>query len=155
MVAAYLLRAALATALIFTSGNIAAVYVIAFGLSVGAVLFNPAANSTLPTLVTDRELVAANSGIWTPAVLSQIALAPLAGILYAALGPGPAFGINAASFLISAGTLAGLRLPTTPGSTKRAGFFTDRPGRSETCSSSSPASRYEAGVSRARAARNP
>jgi predicted MFS family arabinose efflux permease len=47
------------------------------------------------------------------------------GILYAALGPGPAFGINAASFLVSAGALAGPRLPTTPGSTRRAGFFTD------------------------------
>jgi MFS family permease len=125
MVAADLLRAVLATVLIFASGNITAVYVIAFGLSVGAVVFNPAANSTLPTLVTDRELVAANSGIWTAAVLSQIALAPLAGILYAALGPGPAFGINAASFLVSADALVGLRLPTTPGSTRRAGFITD------------------------------
>jgi len=63
MVAADLLRAVLATALIVTSGNVVAVYVIAFALSIGTVLFNPAANSTLPTLVTDRELVAANSGI--------------------------------------------------------------------------------------------
>jgi MFS family permease len=125
MVAADLLRAVLATALIFTSGNVAAVYVIAFALSIGTVLFKPAANSTLPTLVTDRELVAANSGIWTAAVLSQIALAPLAGVLYAALGPGPAFGINAVSFLTSAAALAGLRLPTATGSTRQPGFFTD------------------------------
>lgn len=125
MVAADLLRAVLATALIFTSGSIAAVYVIAFALSVGAVVFNPATNSTLPTLAADRELIAANSGIWTAAVLSQIALAPLAGILYAALGPGPAFGINAASFLVSAATLAGLRLPTAPAPTRRRGFFAD------------------------------
>jgi MFS family permease len=125
MVAADLLRAVLAAALIFASGNVVAVYVIAFALSIGTVLFNPAANSTLPTLVSDRELVAANSGIWTAAVLSQIALAPLAGVLYAALGPGPAFGINAVSFLVSAAALAGLRLPTAPGSTRRSGFFTD------------------------------
>jgi MFS family permease len=128
MVAADLLRAVLALALVFGAGNVAAVYALAFGLSVGAVLFNPAANSTLPALVKDRELVAANSGIWTAAVLSQIALAPLAGILYAALGAGPAFAINAASFLISAAVLAGLRLPAAPSATRRRGFFADAAG---------------------------
>ncbi len=111
MVAADLFRAVLAAALILFGENVVAVYAIAFGLSVGAVLFNPAANSALPNLVAAEELVAANSGIWTAAVLSQIAMAPIAGILYATLGAGPAFGINAASFLISAAILAGLRLP--------------------------------------------
>ncbi|WP_219415788.1 MFS transporter [Pseudonocardia nigra] len=125
MVAADLLRAVLAATLIVAGDEVIAVYAIAFGLSVGAVLFNPAVNSTLPTLVADRELVAANSGIWTAAVLSQIALAPLAGVVYAALGPGPAFGINAASFLVSAAALAGLRLPAAPAPTRRAGFFAD------------------------------
>lgn len=75
MVGADLLRGLLAASLVFVDDNVAAVYVAAFGLSMGAVLFNPAANSTLPALVADRELVAANSGIWTAAVLSQIALA--------------------------------------------------------------------------------
>ena len=123
MVAADLLRAALATSLILVGGNVAAVYAIAFGLSAGAVLFNPATNSALPALVTDHELVAANSGIWTAAVLSQIALAPVAGVLYDTLGAGPAFGINAVSFLVSAAVLAGLRLPVAPASTGRPGFF--------------------------------
>jgi len=125
MIAADLLRAALATALIFLGGNVVAVFAIAFGLSVEAVLFNPAASSVLPALVTDRELVAANSGIWTAAVLSQIAFAPVAGILYATLGAGPAFGINAASFLVSAAVLTGLRLPAAPASTQHHGFFAD------------------------------
>lgn len=125
MVAADVWRALLAASLIFLGDNVVAVYLIAFGLSVGAVLFNPAANSTLPTLVKKDELVAANSGIWTAAVLSQIALAPLAGVLYAALGARPAFGINAVSFLVSAGLLAGLRLPAAPRSTDRRGFFAD------------------------------
>jgi MFS family permease len=125
MVAADLLRAGLATSLIFVSDNVVAVYAIAFGLSVGAVLFNPAANSALPTLVDDDQLVAANSGIWTAAVLSQIVLAPVAGILYTTVGAGPAFGINAVSFLVSAAVLAGLRLPTAPGTTERRGFFAD------------------------------
>jgi len=125
MIGADLLRAVLATTLVFVGDSVTAVYAIAFGLSVGAVLFDPAANSTLPTLVKDKELVAANSGIWTAAVLSQIALAPLAGLLYTALGPSPAFGINAASFLISAAILTRLRLPATPASTDPHGFFAD------------------------------
>ncbi|MGI8625278.1 MAG: MFS transporter [Geodermatophilaceae bacterium] len=125
MVVADLLRAVLAITLLFLAENIAAVYVIAFGLSVGAVLFNPAANSTLPALVNDDELIAANSGIWTAAVLAQIALAPAAGLLYAALGAGPAFGVNAASFLISAAVLTRLRIPTHPAPTARRGWFAD------------------------------
>lgn len=123
MICADLLRAVLATVLVFVGDNVAAIYVIAFVLSMGGVLFDPAANSVLPTLVEDNELVAANSGIWTSAVLSQIALAPLAGLLYTALGPSPAFGINAASFLISAVVLTRLRLPAIPASTSRHGFF--------------------------------
>ncbi|WP_308284419.1 MFS transporter [Pseudonocardia oceani] len=125
MVGSDLFRAVLAIALVFLAGNLAAIYVIAFGLSTGAVLFNPAANSALPALVGDDELIAANSGIWTAAVLSQIALAPVAGITYAALGPGPAFGINAASFLASAAVLTRLRLPTSPAPTARGGWLAD------------------------------
>lgn len=125
MIAADLWRAGLAAALILLGNNITAVYVVAFGLSLGAVLFSPAANSALPTLVKDAELVAANSGIWTAAVLAQIALAPLAGILYTAFGAGPAFGINAASFAVSAALLTGLRLPTQPRPSQRRGFRAD------------------------------
>jgi MFS family permease len=125
MVVADLWRAVLAGSLIIVGSHVAAVYAIAFGLAVGAVFFTPAANSALPALVREKELVAANSGIWTAAVLSQIALAPTAGVLYAAVGAGAAFGINAASFLLSAGVLAGLRLPSPVGSTQRRGFFAD------------------------------
>lgn len=125
MVAADVWRAALAVALIFLGDHVTAVYAIAFGLSVGGVAFNPAANSALPALVRDDELVAANGGIWTAAVLSQIALAPVAGVVYATVGAGPAFGINAASFVVSAVLLAGLRLPAAVASTERRGFFAD------------------------------
>jgi len=125
MVGADLLRAVLAIVLALSVNNVVAVYVIAFGLSTGAVLFNPAANSVLPTLVEDRELVAANSGIWTAAVLAQIALAPLAGFVYVGLGAAPAFAINAGSFVISAVVLAGLRLPAPPAATTREGWLRD------------------------------
>ncbi len=125
MIAADLWRAVLAAALMLAGQHLIAVYAVAVGLSAGAVLFNPAASSALPALVKDNELVAANRGIWTAAVLSQIVLAPIAGILYAGFGAGPAFAINAASFLFSAALLAGLRLPAPYPPTKRRGFFAD------------------------------
>jgi hypothetical protein len=90
------------------------VYAVAFGLAAGSVVFNPAAASVLPSVVADEELVAANSGLWSAAVISQIALAPLAGTLVAAWGVAPAFWVNAASFAVSAVALAGLRLPRPP-----------------------------------------
>ena len=95
------------------------VYAVAFGMSVGAVFFNPAASSVLPALVKKDALVAANSGIWTAAVLSQIVLAPLAGLLVVSLGYGPAFAINASSYAISALVLRGLRVPGHPEKVQR------------------------------------
>ena len=108
MVAADLWRAALAAVLPLIDHHLAAVYAIAFGLSAGAVFFNPASASVLPAIVSEQELVAANSGLWSAAVVSQIALAPLGGALVTTWGVGPAFWLNAASFAISAATLAGL-----------------------------------------------
>ena len=69
MIAADLARAVLAGVLAVWHGEVAVVYATAFGLSAGAVFFNPAAGSLLPALVNDDELVAANSGIWSAAVL--------------------------------------------------------------------------------------
>ncbi|TFV88107.1 hypothetical protein E4P40_10375 [Blastococcus sp. CT_GayMR20] len=88
---------ALATALLVLSSNVAPVYVIAFLLWAGTVVFNPATDSALPALVSERQLVAAYSGIWTAAVLSQATLAPAAGAIYALLGPAPAFALNTVS----------------------------------------------------------
>jgi hypothetical protein len=60
--------------------------------------------------VNEDELVAANSGLWSAAVISQIALAPLVGALVATVGVGPAFLVNAASFA----AFALLLMPTPP-----------------------------------------
>src|SRR5919198_4669891 len=114
MIAADLWRTALAAALPLVDQHVLAVYAVAFGLAAGGVFFNPAASSVLPSIVDDDELVAANSGLWSAAVISQIALAPLAGVLVAAVGVAPAFLGNAASFAASALLLAGLRLPGRP-----------------------------------------
>src|SRR5437867_9028660 len=86
MVAADLWRTVLAAVLPLVDHHLVAVYAIAFGLSAGAVFFNPASASVLPSIVDQHELVAANSGLWSAAVISQIALAPAGGSLVASSG---------------------------------------------------------------------
>ena len=90
-----------------------------FGTSVGTVFFNPAAGSVLPALVRPDALVAANSGIWTAAVLSQIALAPLAGLAVVTLGFPAGFALNALSYVLSALVLRGLTVPAPPARLER------------------------------------
>jgi predicted MFS family arabinose efflux permease len=114
MIAADLWRMALAGLLPLVDQHLLAVYAVAFGLAAGGVFFNPAASSVLPSIVDEEELVAANSGLWSAAVISQIALAPLAGALVAAVGVALAFLVNAASFAVSALLLIGLQLPGQP-----------------------------------------
>ncbi len=111
MIAADLGRAVIAGFLVFKPDQLWALYSAAFGLSALTVFFNPAASSLLPSLVDDDELVAANSAVWSAAVLSQIVLAPLAGAVVVALGAGTAFGINSVTFLLSAMALGGLVVP--------------------------------------------
>ncbi|MDP9402196.1 MAG: MFS transporter [Actinomycetota bacterium] len=103
-------RAAIALALVVGQNELVVVYAAAFGLSALSVFFNPAAASILPALVDEEDLVGANSAVWSAAVVSQIALAPAAGALVAFAGAGPAFALNAATFVVSALLLTGLRV---------------------------------------------
>ncbi len=112
MIAADIGRAMVALGLVAFHDRLAFVYAAAFMLSAFSVFFNPAASSVLPDLVSTDEIVAANSAIWSAAVMSQIALAPVAGALIAIAGPGPAFTINAVTFLVSAALLARLPIAT-------------------------------------------
>lgn len=114
MLAADAGRLLLAAGLAVWHSDLATVYAVAFGLSAGAVFFNPAAGSLLPTLVPAEDLVAANSGIWSTAVLVQVLLAPAAGLLAATAGYGWAFAANAVSFGLSAVLLRGLGNRQTP-----------------------------------------
>lgn len=125
MIAADLVRMALAAILPLVDMHVGAVYAIAFALSGATVFFNPAANSLLPALVSERELVTANSGIWTTAIVAQIALAPLAGTLAAVAGYAAAFWVNAASFATSAVLLTGLAVPVHRASTISQGWLRD------------------------------
>jgi MFS family permease len=114
MVAADVFRAALAVLLAVWSDNVAVAYGVAFGLSVGAIAFNPAASSVTPEVVEGDELVDANTALWTVAVAAQVLLAPLAGVLVATAGPSIAFGVNAASYVLSAALLVRLAAGRDP-----------------------------------------
>lgn len=107
-------RAVLALILALWHGSTVMAFAVAFGLSTGAVVFNPAASSLVPEVVGEDEVVTANAALWTVAVTAQIVLAPLAGLLVAAAGVGPAFTANAASFVVSALFLARLKAGRTP-----------------------------------------
>lgn len=111
MIGADLVRVVLAAVLAVWHDSPAIAYAVAFGLSAGQVFFGPAAQSVLPSVVRDEELVDANSGIWTAAVTAQIAVAPVAALLAVEVGFGPAFTVNALSFALSAVVLRGLREP--------------------------------------------
>lgn len=126
MIVADVWRAALMGLLPLVDSNVYAVYAVAFGLSVGSVFFNPAAGSLIPALVSERQLVAANSGIWTAAVLAQIVLAPAAGGLVAVVGPTVAFAVNAVTYAASALVLVGLRVPAPAASTSAAASWGER-----------------------------
>jgi len=114
MVAADRAEVVLAGTLALWHDHLVAAYAVAFGLSAGQVFFSPAAQSLLPSVVRDDELVAANSGIWTAAVTIQIAVAPVAALLAVNVGFGPAFAVNAMSFALSAVVLRGLRESERP-----------------------------------------
>lgn len=125
MVSADLARAAAVTVLALGHDHVAVVYAVAFLTSVGAVFFNPASGSLLPALVREDELVAANSGIWVTAVLSQVALAPLAGFVVTTAGFGAAFAVNAASYVVSALLLRRLPVPAPPAAVPRRRLFSE------------------------------
>ncbi len=122
MVGADVFRAAVALALVTSADSVATAYAVAFGLSAGAVLFNPAAGSLLPEVVADDEVVDANSAMWTAAVTVQIALAPAAGFIIAAFGVEIAFLVNAATFIVSAVLLLGLQVGRAPADTTGRGW---------------------------------
>ena len=86
MIVADLVRAVLVFVLVVSHTSTVTAFAVAFGLSTGSLLFNPAAASLVPDVVVDDDLVTANSALWTTAVASQIALAPLAVAVIAAFG---------------------------------------------------------------------
>jgi predicted MFS family arabinose efflux permease len=77
-----------------------------------AALFNPASTGLVPSIVTSGRLQQANALRGLAISIGNIGGPATSGILVAAASPGWAIAADAATFAISAITLAGLRLPT-------------------------------------------
>ncbi len=127
MIAADLLRAALALALLLVNDPrdlpwLWATVALMQGL---AALFNPARGAALPALVPAAELPAANALVGLSGELAFFVGPALGGLVVARWGVGAAFALNAASFLVSAALLARLRLAEPP----RAGVARGAVGR--------------------------
>lgn len=128
MIIADLARAVLVTCLVINHSSVGVAYAVAFGLSVASLVFNPAASSLVPDVVDDDDIVNANTALWTVAVAAQVVLAPLAGVIIAAAGVGPAFAVNAASYVGSALLLTRLDAGKRPASTVIRGWASVRQG---------------------------
>lgn len=109
-----LFRAALALTLVWPQGVWHA-YVVAAGLSIGTVFFNPTHSAVIPAVTTVEQRLAANSVSWSTGRLVQILAAAAAGGAIALVGTGPAFALNAVSFALSAALIATIRIPPHAG----------------------------------------
>lgn len=114
LIGADLLRALLALSLVWPQGAWHA-YLVAAGLAAGTTFFNPAVQTVIPALTSENQRLAANSVAWSTAQLVQIIAAALAGGVIAVLGTGPAFAVNAVTFLVSALLIGLLHIPAHAG----------------------------------------
>ena len=109
-----LFRAALVLTLLWPQGVWHA-YVVAAGLAAGNTFFNPTVQAAIPALTTEQQRLAANSVAWSTGRLVQILASATVGGLIAFLGTGPAFVLNAATFVASALLIAALSIPVHAG----------------------------------------
>src|SRR5216683_1834902 len=126
LVVADVVRAALVLALLLTT-QLWQIYAIIVLLTTVGVFFNPAVNATLPTLLDEKDLLAANSVSWSTGQFVQIIGSALAAGIIGVLGAPAAFAFNAATFLVSASLLLLLPVPAgrSVSSSGWAGFVSD------------------------------
>jgi len=121
-----MIRALLVLALLLTT-ELWQIYAVITLLTAASVFFNPAVSATLPTLLDDDDLLAANSVSWSTGRFVQIIGSALALGIIEIVGPEAAFVFNAITFLVSA--LLILLLPIPHGNKVPArgwqGFLTD------------------------------
>jgi predicted MFS family arabinose efflux permease len=115
MVAADLSRVAtqgLLALLLIEGGATVGLIAVLAGLSGAATgFFNPASTGLLPVVIDRDRLQQANGLRATAMAGGEIAGPVIGGVLIAAVGPGWALAVDAASFAVSAALLARLRLP--------------------------------------------
>jgi len=108
MVGADVARGALFCLIVFAGGALQIV-LIALLAGVASAFFRPAVYAGLPNLVADEELPRAN-GLFQAADNATMTIGPiLGGLLVAAVGPNPAYVVNAASFAVSALLILAIR----------------------------------------------
>lgn len=110
LVVSDLARATLVLGLLLTT-ELWQIYLIVFFLTAAGVFFNPAVNATLPTLLDEQDLLAANSVSWSTGRLVQIIGSALAAGIIASVGAEAAFVFNALTFFVSALLLLLLPVP--------------------------------------------
>ncbi len=115
LIAADLLRAVLVLTLLWPQGVWHA-YLVAAGLAAGNTFFNPTVQAVIPALTSEDQRLAANSVLWSTGRLVQILASTFAGGLIALIGTDAAFGVNSATFVVSALLIARLRIPAHAGS---------------------------------------
>src|SRR6266702_24491 len=114
LIGADLFRAVLVLSLLWPQGAWHA-YLVAAGMAAGNTFFNPTVQAVIPELTSEEQRLAANSVGWSTGRLVQILASAVVGGLIALVGTGPAFALNAATFVFSAAMIAGLRIPTHAG----------------------------------------
>jgi MFS family permease len=110
LVSADLVRAALVLALLLTTEQWQ-IYGIVALLTAASTFFNPAVSATLPTLLDEADLFAANAVSWSTGRLVQIIGSAVALGVIESVGPEAAFVFNAGTFLVSALLLLLLPVP--------------------------------------------
>jgi MFS family permease len=94
--------------------SILLLFLIAAIFGVFDAVFYPATMTLVPALVSPERLSAAN-GVWQLAVEGTLIVGPpLGGLVVGLAGPGPAFLVDAASFLVAFGALLVVRVTTDP-----------------------------------------
>jgi predicted MFS family arabinose efflux permease len=117
-----LAMAALAVATALGPARAVILVPIAVVLGAGEGMFLPGSFSIVPELLPDEDLQAGNALVLAGTQVATLAGPAIGGVIVAAFGSSPAFALDAASFAISAVTLAGVRagrrsattVPATP-----------------------------------------
>lgn len=127
MVGADVLRCAVqaATGLLLVTGHagLLALVVLQALAGVGTAAFVPAASGLVPSLVGEDQVQAANAVLGLVGNVNKVLSISVAGVLVASVGPGVALLVDAATFAVSAVSLAGLRLPVTVRRAVRPGLW--------------------------------
>lgn len=112
MICTDLAQAVAMVVLALGQGSVALLVGAAVVLGAGNTLFTVALRSSVPAMVGQEQRVLANGRLVTGRSLGTVLGFASAGVVVAAGGFSAAFLVNAASFLVSAGALVLLRLPT-------------------------------------------